>query len=626
MPKFYALVVGIDDYKNKAFNNLTGAVRDAKRMAAFFRERMKVDGGYRAADVVVVLLENPTSQQVRESFDEIVNRLAEDSVFVFYFAGHGLCLPGAERPSLLCSEAMDALLDGAVGAGELTPQFITAKSRNGVGDMLFVFDVCRNGLYSGRAGDRQRQKGMRGLCRNVVNKKGRARKSGRRCTLSSCSDGEYASDDGAFVDAMLAEWDAALVSNQSVFIGWDFVKRVSNRLRAKRLRQRPELAGTPIALTPGAAEGTDEFQTDSNRIAAPVRVPLATAIGLGAGITVGLLILVAVLLFSKKPNVDSPGSGNYGAVVAVDDNHSNADMLMKPILKKVGSMLEGDEIPVVEDSSVGEVSSVEEVSPVDLAAATGETGEATRIVLDPTKWQESSTRKAGTRQTLRIGNAEYGFCWIPAGEFDMGAPESEMGRFNNEELHHVKLTRGFWMLETEATQALYEEVMGATPSNFKGDDLPVEQVSFNDATKFCQELTKRFPKGVKATLPTESQWEYACRAGTKTTFWYGNSADSSKMNYGSSETKTVKSYMANPWGLYDMHGNVREWCLDRLNDYPAGTVNDPIGESKYSVCRVVRGGDRRYNEAAFCRSAKRAEYPDFEGDDALGFRFLLVCD
>ena len=152
------------------------------------------------------------------------------------------------------------------------------------------------------------------------------------------------------------------------------------------------------------------------------------------------------------------------------------------------------------------------------------------------RWSESSTRPAGFRQTLTIGDAEYGFRWIPAGEFDMGSPGSEEGRRDDEVLyaevlHHVKLTRGFWASEVPTTQALYETVLGENPSFFSyGDDLPVNQVSWDDAVKFCETLTALLPKGLVATLPTEAQWEYACRAGTTTPYSFGDSLSDNQAN------------------------------------------------------------------------------------------------
>ena len=236
---------------------------------------------------------------------------------------------------------------------------------------------------------------------------------------------------------------------------------------------------------------------------------------------------------------------------------------------------------------------------------------------DLSKWSESSSRKAGTRQTLKVGETEYGFVWIPKGDFDM---------WDRGARPRVKLTKGFWMLETETTQALYKAIMSENPSAFNdGDNLPVENVSWNDAMKFCAELTKRLPAGLKASLPTEAQWEYACRAGTKTEYSYGNSSDGNKMNYGTSGTKTVKSYDPNPWGLYDMHGNVCEWCLDYYGDYPTSAVVDPKGPDSASY-RVHRGGSWDDWYESICRSADRywnvADYRDSD----LGFRVLLSCD
>ncbi len=243
--------------------------------------------------------------------------------------------------------------------------------------------------------------------------------------------------------------------------------------------------------------------------------------------------------------------------------------------------------------------------------------------VDPARWSESSSREAGTRQTLKIGDAEYGFVWIPAGEFDMGSPESEENRDSDEVFHHVKLTKGFWALETEVTQALYQEGMGANPSCFKGDDLPVESVSWDDASKFCKELTTRLPTELKASLPTEAQWEYACRAGTKTAYWYGDVADISKMNYDGGKMKPVKSYDPNPWGLYDMHGNVWEWCFDYYEGCPSETI-DPQGPS-YASSRVDRGGGWDIHGRG-CRSAFRDGYSSDLRIIYLGFRFLLSCD
>ena len=261
--------------------------------------------------------------------------------------------------------------------------------------------------------------------------------------------------------------------------------------------------------------------------------------------------------------------------------------------------------------------------------------------VDLSKWAPSSSRKAGTRQTLKIGKTEIGLVWIPAGEFDMGSPETERWRNLDENQIHVKLTRGFWMLETEVTQGLYQEIMGTNPTwdgYAHGKFLPVSHVQYDDAVKFCEELSKRLPKGLTANLPTEAQWEYACRAGTKTAYWYGNDEDSGKMNVArGGEPKTVKSYPANPWGLYDMHGNVAEWARDWYvksysGEFGLGTAVDPEVEEEPTggyKRRVYRGGSfgsaRPIGGATHGRSAGRNTSGTSSMID-VGFRFILVCE
>ena len=196
-----------------------------------------------------------------------------------------------------------------------------------------------------------------------------------------------------------------------------------------------------------------------------------------------------------------------------------------------------------------------------------------------------------------------------------------MGNLNDEYInphHKVTLTKGFWMMETEVTQKQWKAIMGNNPSSFIGDDLPVEKVSWTDCQKFCKKCTKL---GLPVQLPTEAQWEYACRAGT--TGAYVGDLDEMAWYYDNSGRKThsVGTKKPNEWGLYDMHGNVWEWCQDWKADYPSGSVTDPTGPSNgsYGLFRVNRGGSWSF-KAGGCRSAcRRYDEPDnrYYG---LGFR------
>ena len=177
---------------------------------------------------------------------------------------------------------------------------------------------------------------------------------------------------------------------------------------------------------------------------------------------------------------------------------------------------------------------------------------------------------------------------IPAGKFMMGSPGAEAGRRENEMQHEVTLTKPFYMGKYEVTQEQWQVVMGNNPSSVKGARLPVTNVNWNDCQDFIRKLNTKMKGGYR--LPTEAEWEYACRAGTKTEYSFGDSITKRDANYGpGGKSVAVGSYKPNGFGLYDMHGNVREWCEDWMADYPSGEVIDPKGPLTGDN-RAVRGG------------------------------------
>jgi formylglycine-generating enzyme required for sulfatase activity len=227
---------------------------------------------------------------------------------------------------------------------------------------------------------------------------------------------------------------------------------------------------------------------------------------------------------------------------------------------------------------------------------------------------------------------------IPKGTFMMGSPESEKGRDKDDETQHeVTISKDYYLGVIEVTQGQYEKVMGTNPSHFqkqfirKSDSsmYPVEQVSWEDAVDFCKKLSE-LPEEKKAgrvyCLPTEAEWVYACRAGSKSAYSFGETSKSlgdyawfDRNSKG--QTHPVGERKPNAWGLYDMHGNVWEWCSDRYGEYPKVAVSDPVGPREGSV-RVLRGGSW-CDVAASCRSAIRRRYvPSIRGND-LGFRLAL---
>ncbi|HRH75311.1 MAG TPA: formylglycine-generating enzyme family protein, partial [Zoogloea sp.] len=223
---------------------------------------------------------------------------------------------------------------------------------------------------------------------------------------------------------------------------------------------------------------------------------------------------------------------------------------------------------------------------------------------------------AGVRQTLR---------WIPPGRFLMGSPEDERDRYDREgPQHQVTLTRGFWLSDTACTQALWLAVLGGeNPSGFRGDpERPVEKVSWDDVTaRFLPGLQRHLGVEVEAELPTEAEWEYACRAGTKTAYSFGEAFEPSRANVNSAETVPVKARAPNPWGLYQMHGNVLEWCADDRRPYGAESVTDPAGDRE-GAGRALRGGAWNL-EPWWARSAYRYGLHRDDRYVFIGFRFAL---
>ena len=227
----------------------------------------------------------------------------------------------------------------------------------------------------------------------------------------------------------------------------------------------------------------------------------------------------------------------------------------------------------------------------------------------------------GVRQQLR---------WIRPGDFLMGSPENEPERLDDETPHRVILSQGFWLADTACTQALWQAVMGNNPRGFQGEERPVENVSWDDVQAFLSRLNHAAPDpGFR--LPTEAEWECACRAGTTTAFWFGDQITPEQVNYDGNypyadgakglyrkETVPVKELPRNGWGLYQMHGNVWEWCQDWYGDYPDETVVDPTGPME-GEARVLHGGGW-VDFGRRVRSAYRGRGDPGDRDGIGGFR------
>ena len=245
--------------------------------------------------------------------------------------------------------------------------------------------------------------------------------------------------------------------------------------------------------------------------------------------------------------------------------------------------------------------------------------------------------RAILRTTLLLpGGVPITFAYCPPGSFLMGSDHPAAIEFKQERpVHRVTLTRGFYTGIYTVTQAQWRAVMGNNPSEFVGEDRPVEMVEWEEASEFCRKASEFTGRPIR--LPTEAEWEYACRAGTTTEFNFGDVISDQLANYhapstwnGSPEgeclyeTTAVGTFPANPWGLYDCHGNIQEWCQNWYDpdDYQTYTEVDPQGSYRYQADRRHRGGCWG-DHPVHCRSASRAVSDPQEGSSTVGFRVVF---
>jgi formylglycine-generating enzyme required for sulfatase activity len=271
---------------------------------------------------------------------------------------------------------------------------------------------------------------------------------------------------------------------------------------------------------------------------------------------------------------------------------------------------------------------------------------AARIGGHPAQAASFAGSKAGEER--EIGGLKL--CWCPAGRFRMGSPPDEPDRRPDESQVEVTLSRGFWMGQYEMTQGHWKRMIGALPGDGtvgEGGDFPVHSVNYPEAEEFCRTLTERahssgeMPKDWEFRLPTEAQWEYACRAGTTTATAFGDTLSRRQANFngkpynraenGPAWNRAVKVglYDPNAWGLYDMHGNAFEWCRDWYYAKLPGGVDPDLSSAKGTMNRDgtfsrVRRGGAWNDDGMYCRSAFRLRYEPERRSDHIGFRVAAV--
>ncbi len=270
------------------------------------------------------------------------------------------------------------------------------------------------------------------------------------------------------------------------------------------------------------------------------------------------------------------------------------------------------------ERKLSEIAAAKAKAEADAAAAKARAEEAERHAA------ELERKKAAPQQgDIKVDDVTgMKLVYVPSGCFQMGSPESEQGRDDDEKLHEICVD-GFWMGKTEVTQGQWKKVMGSNPAKFqKGDDYPVEQVSWDDAQDFIKKLNGK--AGRKYRLPTEAEWEYACRGNSPGTYCGGNDVNAVAWydkNNSNDSTHPVGEKKGNAFGLHDMSGNVWEWCADWYGEYEPNKKENPRGASSGSD-RVIRGGSWN-NSPDVVRTASRHRFMPDNRSQELGFRLLL---
>lgn len=331
-------------------------------------------------------------------------------------------------------------------------------------------------------------------------------------------------------------------------------------------------------------------------------------------------------LSSREGVAQSVVKSDGGASFLPQDGDSPS-RLRRLLNRDTSSEHKSDKVPVP-DINVNQTEITQ--NPLDLAAISTRQRWQLRPPEDPfpAPWASGwGFDKYGLWQSFTIAGISQKLRYIPPGQVLMGSPDTEKDRRSNETQHQVTLTKGFWLGETTITQALWLAVMGKNPSYFNEEQVgqdtsafPVEQISWHDALTFCEKINQSH--GLSLSLPTEAQWEYACRANSQTAFFQGDTLAFHEANFGGYEkrfgnlsdtekaqiadrTCFVDAYFPNSWGLYQMHGNVSEWCLDDRREYTKDKKHNPMGEIEArSSDAALRGGSWGSNGRG-CRSACR---------------------
>ena len=603
--KRHALFVGVDKYADGHIPNLSCAVSDATDLHGFF----KYGAGYDRVE----LLPNPAGKKdVLGMVRELTSDLNSGDFFLFFFAGHGFRV--GENHVLVCAKDLYEDVkyeDDGLPIGQLK------RRLSGAFDSALLLDACQSDILATRGGEGIAERDL-----SLIHGTPPVRVGGGALTIvTSCDAGQTAAElserrHGLFTVAMLDLLKEAQRARSRLDLSDTFRMNLGRRMGEIAARsglsteQRPRFSCT----------GNSCFillDGDGPTVSAPQPPP---------------------------PQYQQPAAPTFVICpVCGKKNHPEDTFRCRECGRDNLCIRHQDESTFLCAACTAAQSKAHEEAERKAESERRAREEADRKAAAERRAREKAKREDALRngtcretgicRTITLpGGVKMEVIYCPPGEFMMGKPANEKVRSDNETQHRVRLTKGFWLGKYPVTQRQWRSVIGSNPSEFTGDDFPVENVSWYDCQAFIKKVNAAL--GCGARLPTEAEWEYACRAGTTTAYFWGNALNGDRANcngcwytFGTKtnglylkKTTPVGKYGANPWGLCDMHGNVYEWCADWYGDY-SGDAVDPSGPAS-GDSRVVRGGSWKAHPI-FCRSAYRIfGLPGAHFDDR-GFR--LSC-
>jgi formylglycine-generating enzyme required for sulfatase activity len=665
--KGWAVLVGIDQYHSAGINPLAGSVNDARQLGKTLQEVFDIP----EKQVLIYTSDAdaahwPSTGRIVQTLQYVAERAASDDLFVFSFSGHGISAEGKSYLLTYYSE-MGALTDTALSMDRLMELMTDIRSRK----RLMIIDACRNDPEKGRG---QTPNLMTADFARSIGVHASPSAGGRiAAVLFSCEIGQRAYEwperGRGFFSCFLEEGLKGKAADASGRVTLGSLVGYLQRSVPDALQQTVgvNLIQTPYAVMEGGdpaswvlvemggrdweAEVTRRQRelSDLEKLQATQDAARKAASAEEAAYAKKLADMDAQIdAMKRRLNTNAARTGDSLDTMLSMVADKDAEARKMAALKKQREAEERQRQAEIQRLQA-------EKFRKQMAAFEADAAKYQQIVSSPygkdmaeAAWRQIAAKYPEAAQGVNAGDIEamksyfYGlapymnalgmeFVYIPPGTFMMGSPSGlfsgESGRDSDETQHRVTLTQGCYLQTTEVTQGQWNDVMGRNPSYFKncGNDCPVEQVSWNDVQEFIRRLNQREGTN-KYRLPTEAEWEYACRAGSETAYCYGDSQGGLGGYAWYSDNSDSKTHPAgqkqpNAWGLYDMHGNVWEWCQDWCGDYPSGAVTDPEGPSSGGY-RVFRGGSW-YCNTLYCRSAFRYwSSPDLRSL-ILGFRLAF---